>query len=193
MKGEAARCLEAGCDAYLSKPVDRGQLIETLVRLPKTKPAQKPLAERETPPQAVGAIDIPSMGPSAQPSLLIVDDDPDAAESFAALLEMEGYRVRTAHDGASAKREVEQMPFALIFLDLTFPGETGYDIFEAIKGSVARHGTMVVALSGRDSQEERARSQQAGFREHLTKPVSADRLLGVVKNLLSERSGRLAV
>jgi PAS domain S-box-containing protein len=176
MKGEAARCLEAGFDAYLSKPVDRAHLVSTLRDLLQRRPNRAEGTSRDASAHAEPPLDI-----------LVVDDDPDAAESLAAFLEMEGYRVRTACDGETARRAVSHASPAIVLLDLTFPQETGYDILTSLAPDLAETNSAAVALSGHDATEERQRALRAGFRAYLTKPVPVEMLLTTVRQLLAAR------
>jgi len=185
MKGEGARCLEAGFDAYLSKPVERIQLLGAVRELLARAPVASRVAAVEAQPKEAAPKETPKETPSGT-GILVVDDDPDAAESLAALLEMEGHRVRTAPDGATALRLAQSEPPALVFLDLTFPHESGYEILASLLPILGEAHGAAIALSGRDGYEEKQRALRAGFRAYLGKPVSIDTLLATVDRLTAE-------
>ena len=113
--------------------------------------------------------------------VLIVDDNRDAAETLAMVVEMGGHEVHLAHDGASALRiAVAQQP-AVVFLDIGMPGMSGYETASKLRALPGWRNRTLVALTGWGSEEDRARSLAAGFDVHLTKPVD----LSEVQRMLS--------
>jgi PAS domain S-box-containing protein len=120
--------------------------------------------------------------------VLVVDDNRDAAETMAMVLEMSGHEVLLAHDGLTAVEMVRQHDPAVVFLDIGMPGMNGYEtavLLRALPGAQAR---MLVALTGWGSEADQARSLAAGFDLHLTKPVDIDK----VQQLLAARFGHAA-
>jgi CheY-like chemotaxis protein len=114
--------------------------------------------------------------------VLVVDDNIDAAESLAALLEIEGHEARIAHDGDSALKAALDFKPHVVFLDIGMPGKDGYQVAREMRGLPDMHDAVLVALTGWGAQEDRARSRSAGFDHHLTKPAS----LASVETLLAE-------
>ncbi len=120
-------------------------------------------------------------------SIVLVEDNVDVAESTAALLELSGYRVSIAHtanDGiALAKREKPDV----VLCDLGLPGERdGHDVARALRADPEMAPTHLVALSGFGQEADKRRAKEAGFAEHLTKPVDPD----VLERFLSSLPGR---
>jgi len=111
--------------------------------------------------------------------ILVVDDDLDAAESLALLLSRIGADVHIAHDGASALAAAEWFDPRAILLDLTMPGMDGYQVAQHLRNRPGP-SPMLVALTGWSGQEDRARSQEAGFDHHLVKPVDLGQLESVL-------------
>ena len=109
-------------------------------------------------------------------SILIVDDNEDAAESMAELLRMSGHRVTTAHDAASALRMASQQRWDTAFLDLGLPGMDGYELAAVLWAMPAHAKLPVIAVSGYGRKEDRQRTSSAGFTGHLVKPVSVEDL-----------------
>jgi signal transduction histidine kinase/CheY-like chemotaxis protein len=106
-----------------------------------------------------------------QGDLIVADDNVDAAESLASLLEMEGHEVRVAHDGRSALQlATERMP-GIMLLDIGMPDMTGYDVARAIRANQPRGGVVLVALTGWGQPDDKRLAREAGFDHHLTKPV----------------------
>ena len=122
---------------------------------------------------------------AADPSrllILVVDDNRDAAESLAMLLQMWGHEVRMAHDGLAAVEAAAAFQPDVVLLDIGLPKLNGYDAARQI--SQARRSSMVlVALTGWGQDEDRRRSSEAGFDHHLTKPVELEALQKVLAGI----------
>jgi PAS domain S-box-containing protein len=114
--------------------------------------------------------------------ILVVDDNVDAAESLAALLEIEGNNTRTAHDGDQALAVAREFRPQIVFLDIGMPGKDGYQVAREMRADPATAHAVLIALTGWGAQEDRARSRTAGFDHHLTKPAS----MSSVETLLRE-------
>ena len=109
--------------------------------------------------------------PAAVRRILIVDDNVDAAESLAMLLEMMGHMVRTAADGLSAIEAARGFQPAVVLCDIRMPGLNGYDTARLIRTEAWGKQALLVALTGYSQQEDRRKSTEAGFDHHLAKPV----------------------
>jgi CheY-like chemotaxis protein len=106
--------------------------------------------------------------------ILVVDDNVDAADSLATLLEIEGHDVKAAYTAEAALAEVELFGPDLVLLDIGLPRISGYEVVQRIK---AAHPLLrVVALSGYGSPEDKQRVVAARFDAHLIKPVDFDDL-----------------
>jgi signal transduction histidine kinase len=119
-------------------------------------------------------------------SVLVVDDNRDAATSLARLLDLDGYRTEVAHDGHEALRMAEAKPPEIVLLDLGMPELNGFDVCRALRARGHREA-FIVAVTGYAQEEDRRRSREAGFDAHLVKPVHPD----VLARLLVERSTTL--
>jgi CheY-like chemotaxis protein len=113
---------------------------------------------------------------ASQRRILVVDDNVDAAESLAMLLRMEGHDVRVAHDGPAALTTVDADPPDLVFLDIGMPVMNGYDVAQRLRRRPGLENLLLVAMTGWGQEEDRRRSQEAGFDHHLVKPVEPDAL-----------------
>ena len=100
----------------------------------------------------------------------------DAAESLAMLLQLEGHDVRVAHDGPAALAAVEAEPPDLVFLDIGMPVMNGYDVARRLRQRPGLGHLLLVAMTGWGQEEDRRRSQEAGFDHHLVKPVEPEAL-----------------
>jgi PAS domain S-box-containing protein len=112
--------------------------------------------------------------------ILIVDDNRDAAESLALLLESDGYRIQIAGDGLAAlKMAKRDRPDALL-LDIGLPGLDGYSVAREIRLSTELGRPVLIAMTGYGQYADREKAYQAGFDEHLVKPVDIDILRKVL-------------
>ncbi|HVO88324.1 MAG TPA: PAS domain S-box protein [Casimicrobiaceae bacterium] len=112
--------------------------------------------------------------------ILVVDDNRDAATTLSMLLELMGHQVQIAHNGSEALACAQSfLPHAML-LDIGMPGLNGYDVCRHVRRQPWGRDMMVIALTGWGQQADYRRSRQAGFDEHLVKPVAPDVLREVV-------------
>jgi DNA-binding response OmpR family regulator len=111
--------------------------------------------------------------------VLVVDDNPDAADSLAMLLEALGNDVRVAYDGEEAVDKAMEFSPHVVLLDIGLPKMHGYDVARKIRDAKGLEVTLV-AVTGWAQEEDRRRSSEAGFDYHFTKPVDPDDLVRVV-------------
>jgi len=117
--------------------------------------------------------------------VLVVDDNHDAAESLAVLLSLEGHRVATVFDGVTALAEAERFQPQVVLLDIGMPGMNGYEVARELRARETTNSAVIVALTGYGQPEDRARAIEAGFNDHLTKPIIAEKLFALVKTHLT--------
>ena len=115
--------------------------------------------------------------------VLVVDDNADSAESLSLLLELMGHTVRTAHDGEQALAEAERFRPELILMDIGMPRMDGYEAARRLRQADWATGTVLVALTGWGSEEDRRRTRRTGFDFHLVKPVSAEAVDEILSRL----------
>lgn len=122
---------------------------------------------REQPSQPNGA----AVGPRRR--ILIVDDNRDGASSLAMLLTVMGHDTRTAHDGLEGLDLAEAFRPDLIVLDIGLPKLNGLDACRRIREQPWAKHVVIAAATGWGQDEDRRRSEEAGFDHHLVKPVDA--------------------
>ncbi len=108
--------------------------------------------------------------------ILVVDDNVDAAQSLAMLLQVSGHEVRTAHDGPTALQLAQTWPPQAVLLDIGLPRMDGYEVARRLRQQPAMENALLVALTGYGQEEDRRRALEAGFNAHLVKPADADEL-----------------
>jgi PAS domain S-box-containing protein len=108
--------------------------------------------------------------------VLVVDDNADAAESLSALLTMLGHHPRIARDGHQGFALAKEYRPDLVFLDIGLPGMNGHEVARAIRATAGMQQVVLVALTGWGARGDVVRAEDAGFDQHLTKPVSIESL-----------------
>jgi len=103
--------------------------------------------------------------------ILVVDDSADSAESMGMILSMGGHEVRTALDSGEAERIALEFRPDVVLLDIGLPGTDGYEVARRLRSEPTLQGIYVVAVTGYGQDEDRKRSEEAGFHAHLVKPV----------------------
>jgi PAS domain S-box-containing protein len=147
-----------------------GQGSEFTVTLPLAVTADVERDQLSSPPAERSAL-----------SILVADDSQDGADSLAFLLRAAGHNVLTAYDGRSAIAMAEAHRPDVVLLDIGMPEVSGYDVARAIRREAWGRSMRLIALTGWGQAEHRRRSIEAGFDDHLVKPVELDLLENVLQ------------
>ncbi|HEV8331240.1 MAG TPA: response regulator [Steroidobacteraceae bacterium] len=152
---------------------------EFVVRIPllDNMPASTVLAARSSAAQA-------------RHRILVADDNPDALESLALLLECDGHEVWKAANGAEAFALAEKCQPHLALLDIGMPVLDGYEAARRIRSETWGKGMMLVALSGWGQSSDVQRSRESGFDSHLVKPASFDALAQLLSRVPATTGGK---
>jgi two-component system CheB/CheR fusion protein len=197
MAGDQANCFAAGCSDYVSKPIDMAYLLDKIARVGS---ARDMIARQEHWRQPGLWEDSTNNGlqlleKNAADScperrrVLVVDDRPVALNATKALLELHGFEVRTAATGHAAIRIASEFRPQYVFLDISLPDISGYEVFRRLKGSELLAHSKFIALSGH-GREESLRARKAGFDAYMTKPVDIremQKLISGAPDATSER------
>lgn len=165
--------LHGGSIEALSEGPGRGATFR--IRLPASAPTPS------TPPPSSGE---QRQGDAARSDdarrVLVVDDNVDAADMLASMLQSAGHEVQVAYDGRHAIDLAQSFPADLVILDIGMPGMNGYEVCAALRALPRYAERKIVALTGWGAPSDREKARDAGFDNHLTKPVDwkeLDRLL----------------
>jgi signal transduction histidine kinase len=110
--------------------------------------------------------------------VLLVEDHADTSRALARLLTGQGYLVKTAGTVAAALRLADAEPFDILVSDIGLPDATGYQLMEQV-----RHRLKGIALSGYGMESDLQRSRDAGFSDHIVKPIDVVQLVGVIRRV----------
>jgi PAS domain S-box-containing protein len=122
--------------------------------------------------------------------ILVVDDNKDAAESIAMLLTLEGNDTQLAFDGIEAVDALEQHGPDVVLLDIGLPRLNGFEACRRMRQRPAGERAIIVALTGWGHDEDRRATREAGFDDHLVKPVDYAALMELLARLETERQNR---
>jgi len=148
-----------------------GRGSEFVVRLPVSEPA----------------VEVPRLGGAGDAEsgiglrILVADDNHDAADTCAALLELSGHHVQTAYSGRQALELAESFRPHAALLDIGLPDLNGFTLAKHIRESPWGRHTLLVAVTGWGQREDRLRAYDAGFDHHLAKPVAAEAIESVLR------------
>ncbi|MGH8169103.1 MAG: hybrid sensor histidine kinase/response regulator, partial [Steroidobacteraceae bacterium] len=112
--------------------------------------------------------------------VIVADDNPDAAESLAMLLQLEGHDVRVAHDGLSALSLARAFRPQVAILDIGMPQLDGYSLARELRKESRGADVLIIALTGRGQEKDKRQAASAGFDVHLTKPVDPGRVISLI-------------
>jgi PAS domain S-box-containing protein len=150
-----------------------GKGSEFIVRLPASASAERPGAG-DTPFRFVQA--------RTRRRVLVVDDNVDAAQTLGLLLGEMGCEVQIAHGGAAAIEAARSgRPPQIVLLDISMPGVDGYKVVRQLRQDLAFRDVPFIAVTGLGREADRERAREAGFNEHLVKPVAPEALREILE------------
>ena len=152
-----------------------GKGSEFVVRLP--------IAVAQTYPRQ-GSDDGDKAQPTSDLRILVVDDNRDAAETLAMLLKMMGNNVHTAHDGEEAVAAAREFQPDVVLCDIGLPKLNGYEACRQMKAQAWDKKMILIAVTGWGQDDDRRKSEKAGFDHHLVKPVDPQALITLLAELL---------
>ena len=150
----------------------RGSVFSVLLpRLADAPAGQSQLAAVRPPPRPT---------PARPLRVLVADDNVDFADSLANALRGDGHQVRVAHDGLTALELARSEPPEVGLFDIGMPGLDGYELARVLRREPGGATALLVAITGWGQQADQQQAREAGFDEHLVKPVDMDGLLALL-------------
>lgn len=123
---------------------------------------------------------------------MVVEDQADSREALCELLSQEGFACRTAENGSEGLALIDEVMPDVAILDVGLPGMDGFEMASRLRSDPRHAGLFLIALTGYGQAAERAHGREAGFDEHLVKPVNVDEFIGLLAELRSGRSDEAA-
>ena len=124
------------------------------------------------------------------PTALIVEDEPEANRLLARIVQLRGYRTRSAFNGVEAITAIEDEAFDVVFLDLMLPDANGYEICRRIKDHPDTRSTPVVIVTARLADENRAQSAQVGADGFIPKPYTPGQIFAALASADAARKAK---
>ncbi|WP_213436161.1 MULTISPECIES: response regulator [Lysobacteraceae] len=121
----------------------------------------------------------------------MADDNSDITLTLSVLLASMGFEVHCASDGLEALAIAKRLSPDLLFLDIGMPGMDGWEVCRRVR-VLQGDAPAIIAITGYGQDDDRARSLQAGFDAHVTKPLQHEALVGLVSRLSGAREPRAA-
>ncbi len=146
-----------------------GKGSELTIELPLATAAQRDPASEPPSPEPGQSLDV-----------LVIDDNVDAAEILASMLELSGHQVEVANDGRSGLAKLRSRHRDVVVCDIGLPDIDGFEVARAVRADPALRDIRMVALSGYAQQEDRRKSREAGFDAHLAKPADPRAMLSAL-------------
>ena len=168
--------MHGGTVGVESAGIGMGSTFTLQLPIKKENPAMLSPAQIITPAQTTPAAQ------AATSRLVIVDDNIDAAETLAAILELNGHAVQIAHTGRHGLQLINDSRPQVIFLDIGLPDQSGYEVAKAVRQLAPDYQPILIALTGYGTSEDKAQALAAGFDEHLVKPLDFEKISSI--NLL---------
>lgn len=168
-----------------------GKGSEFTVRLPRLARGAEPgmpaahtaASSADAAPDAAAPVQTTAAASDRRRRILVADDNRDALESLAQLLQLAGHEVYQAADGLEALTVAAETHPDLVMLDIGMPGLDGYEVARRIRAEQWGRGLMLVAVTGWGQDADRRRSRDAGFDSHWVKPLDAQKLAALLSAL----------
>jgi signal transduction histidine kinase len=157
-----------------------GHGSEFRVRLPRAQPMDAAVA----PDAASTEPAIASLPTGHGHRALVLDDNRDAADTLAMMLELLGLEVRALYDPAMFEAHFADFVPDVVFLDVGMPGRSGYDVAAALRATPRGNDVLLIAITGWGQPEDRRRTREAGFDRHLVKPPELPAIQAICRLLV---------
>lgn len=171
--------LHGGTITALSAGLDQGATFVIRLPLPKLKKAGK----KKEPASPAGTVDLTNKG------ILVVEDDAGTRNALCRVLQSVGARVTATDNAAAAMEAVKQSRPELLISDIGLPGEDGYSLLRGLRKWEESKGlgpTPALALTAFAGDAHRRQAMEAGFQQHVVKPIDPDQLLAIVNAMVTE-------
>jgi signal transduction histidine kinase/DNA-binding response OmpR family regulator len=155
-----------------------GRGAEFVLRLPvqKESPAARKPGDARVPPAAM---------PTVRPlRILLVEDNVDVRESFRLLLQRVGHTIEEAQDGPEGVERVLALRPDVALIDIGLPGLNGYEVARKVRALAQGCPTRLIAMTGYGQDQDKQRALEAGFDAHLVKPVTYDKLVRTLAEVM---------
>ena len=175
MEGDPQKCLAAGMDDYIAKPVDRRKLANAIGYWSARRSGGVEIAPPPEPEPVVAPAPapVPAPAPDHKRAILVVEDDPISRRILAGLLKEEGRVIDTAVNGTEAVEAAKRRPYDAILMDIQMPEMDGFAATRAIRALPTPSGaTPVIAMTADADLLQGDEWRDCGMIDFVTKPIN---------------------
>ncbi len=186
MQSDIQKALDAGCEGYITKPINTRSFLETIGEYLKNSKnggqRQRENDQKKKSQEEKSAID--------KSRILIVDNEPLDVKLLAAKLPYDRYEVIKAYSGEEALKKVSEEPPDLILLDIMMPNMDGFELCRRLKEDSRNRDIPIILISILDDKEDKVRGLEAGAIEVLNKPIHAMDLREKIQSILCPKKNQ---
>ncbi|HRD66637.1 MAG TPA: response regulator [Candidatus Competibacter sp.] len=181
MRGDAQKARGAGCEGYITKPIDTRLFIDNIMQYLQANNSDNGLPKQI---ELKNVIEEKKPDNKSRCAILIVDDELRNIKLMTAILAAEPYEVLQATNGEQALLMINSHKIDLVLLDVMMPGINGFEVTQLIKNNPKTKHIPIILVTALDGQENKQKAKEAGADEFLTKPVNRIELITRIKSML---------
>lgn len=183
MRGDDLKAHEAGCEGYITKPIDTRHFLDNIIRYLQVNEnlGDKRADQIES---MIGSDEEKKSDSQSRYTILIVDDELRNIKLMAAILSTEPYEILQAQSGEQALTMISTNKIDLILLDVMMPGINGFEVTQLVKTNQATKHIPIILVTALDGRENKQKAMDVGADEFLTKPVNRVEVITRTKSIL---------
>ncbi len=183
MRGDDLKAREAGCEGYITKPIDTRHFLDNIIRYLQVNEnlGDKRADQIES---MISSDEEKKSDSQSRYTILIVDDELRNIKLMAAILSTEPYEILQAQSGEQALTMISTNKIDLILLDVMMPGINGFEVTQLVKTNQATKHIPIILVTALDGRENKQKAMDVGADEFLTKPVNRVEVITRTKSIL---------
>jgi len=183
MRGDDTKAREAGCEGYITKPIDTRHFIDNIMRYLRMNENSNNTSIDQI-ELTNNSIDEKKSDSQSRYTILIVDDELRNIKLMTAILSVEPYEILQALNGEQALAMIDKNKIDLILLDVMMPGISGFEVTQLVKTNPATKHIPIILVTALDGRENKQKAMEVGADEFLTKPVNKIEVITRTKSIL---------
>jgi two-component system cell cycle response regulator len=183
MRGDDLKAREAGCEGYITKPIDTRHFLDNIIRYLQVNEnlGDKRADQIES---MISSDEEKKSDSQSRYTILIVDDELRNIKLMAAILSTEPYEILQAQSGEQALTMISTNKIDLILLDVMMPGINGFEVTQLVKTNQATKHIPIILVTALDGRENKQKAMDVGADEFLTKPINRVEVITRTKSIL---------
>lgn len=183
MRGDDLKAREAGCEGYITKPIDTRHFHDNITRYLRVNENlnDAPVNQIES---TDNSSDEKKSDSQSRYTILIVDDELRNIKLITAILSVEPYEILQALNGEQALAMIDKNKVDLMLLDVMMPGINGFEVTQLVKTNPATKHIPIILVTALDGRENKQKAMEVGADEFLTKPINKIEVITRIKSIL---------